>query len=134
MLARSIQHRSDIYQLVIALAYMRQMIQYQAAVLYIAPYIDEQRAKAYRLSRLKKTPSETDADTTHKGQRALARKYIDAAHRAGRITYWDREDGTRFILPGDPPTTGGRYAKRLPEEYTEHPSYVPNSAHIRGEV
>lgn len=87
-----------------------QGITYERLVDLTASNIDPVRAKRYRLSTLKRTPSETPAETIWKGQQAIARKYIDAAHRAQRITYLER-NGTRSVFLGDPASTSGRHAK-----------------------
>lgn len=111
------KHTAHIIQL--ALAHADEGIPYDRMVNIIARNIEPERARNYRLSRLKVTPSETPAETLWKGSQALARKYIDAAHRYGRITYLSSPSargGTRRIFPGDPASTGGRYAKR--QEWT----------------
>ena len=115
------QHRSrhTAHIIKLALAHSDEGIPYDRLVNIIARNIEPERARAYRLSRLKRTPSETPAETLWKGSQALARKYIDAAHRYGRITYFEPSAttrGSRRVFPGDPASTGGRHAK--PQAWT----------------
>lgn len=107
------QNRSLILQAIIDIVLEKKLhgIPFDQLVLDIAPLVRHDDAIAYRLNRLKKTPSETPPETIWRGQKALARKYIDAAHRYGRITYFETRGGIRWVYPGDPPSTGGRYAK-----------------------
>lgn len=107
------QHRSRHYAHIIqlALAHSDEGIPFERLVNIIARNIEPERAKEYRLSRLKRTPSETPAETLWKGSQAIARRYIDAAHRQGRITYFESPTTARRVFPGNPATTGGRYAR-----------------------
>jgi len=93
-------------------------ITYDRLVQMTAPLISRPRALNYRLTRLKRKPSETAAQTIWEGQKAIARRYIDSAHRYGRITYLttSRSD-ERLVFPGDPATSGGRHA--LKQEWTK---------------
>ena len=77
------QKRSNAYQAIISttLEHLSSGIAYGELVRRVAFYVDPDRAAAYRLGRLRRTPHETDAETTAKGQHELARKYIDSAHR-----------------------------------------------------
>jgi hypothetical protein len=106
------QRRSPEYQEIIdiVLDHREHGILYNHLVFLIAELIGPERASRYRLRRLKRTPSETAAETAYKGQRAIARYYIDAAHRNGRILYYDLPGG-RVVFPDRPPTTGGQYAQ-----------------------
>jgi hypothetical protein len=108
------QRRSHELQAVISITLAKEDtgIRYERMVELIAPLVSTERAFSYRLNRLKRNPSETTAETIWEGQKALARKYIDAAHRYGRITYVDEataQGRTRRIFPGKPASTGGRY-------------------------
>jgi len=110
---KPVQNRSLILQTIIDIVLEEKAhgVLWDDLILDIAPLVNQQEATHYRLQRLKKTPSETPSETIWRGQKALARKYIDAAHRYGRITYFETLGGKRWVYPGDPPTTGGRYAK-----------------------
>lgn len=116
------QNRSKALQAIIDIVLEKKMsgILWDDLVYAIAPLVRHDDAIKYRLSRLKKTPSETPAETIQRGQKALARKYIDAAHRYGRITYFETRNGNRWVYPGDPPTTGGQFAK--PTEWPATPT------------
>lgn len=112
------QNRSPELQAIISIALAKEDdgVLYERMVELVAPLISLERATNYRLSRLKRTPSETTAETVWEGQKALARKYIDAAHRYGRITYLETSTSPRRIFPGNPPSTGGRNSK--PTDWT----------------
>jgi len=83
------QHRSEAYQAVISLTrvYGTHGFDYSTLVEAVATYVNPDRALEYRLGKLKRMPNETDAETTSKGQKDIARRYIDAAHRQGLIIY-----------------------------------------------
>jgi len=119
------QSRSPELKRIIALVLAKsdEGIKYTRLVELVAPLIDEERATIYRMQRLKRKPSETAAQTIWEGQKAIARKYIDAAHRYGRVTYFDQPtDGERYVFPGDPAETGGRHSK--PQKWTEEDSGI----------
>ena len=111
------QHRSPVTQAIISIALAKEDtgVTYERMVELVAPLVSPERATNYRLSRLRKNPSETAAETIWEGQKAIARKYVDQAHRYGRITYLDKAT-KRYILPGNPASTGGRNAK--PQDWT----------------
>ena len=124
------QRRSPALQAIIsiALAQADTGIRYERMVELVAPLIPPERATRYRLNRLKRNPSETPAETIWEGQKALARKYIDAAHRYGRITYLDssaQNGRPRSIFPGDPASTGGRAAKE--QKWSEEEQQGPRN-------
>ncbi len=119
------QQRSKAYQA--ALYFVREGdpvwgIAYHTLVGLVRRFIDEDWARDYRLSRLKKAPSETDAATITKGQEAIARKYIDSAHRTGIIDYYGpflvenpqaqrtNHLDERTVLWNRPARTGGTYS------------------------
>lgn len=122
------QTRSKEYQTLLdaVLARSDTGIPFDLLVTLVAQHVNPDRAAHYRLSRLKRTPSETAAETIWKGQAAIARKYIDHAHRAARITYLIRPNQPRLVFPGDPPTTGGRYPRaRTWNETRSNPPISP---------
>ncbi len=104
--------RSNTYRAVLRAVFANQDtgIKFELLTNLAAATIDPVRATIYRLSRLKRTPSETTAQTIYEGQKQIGRKYIDAARRSGRISYMDTDAG-RTVFLGRPATTGGRHAK-----------------------
>jgi len=108
------QHRSKELGLIIATTRAKgdKGVKYESMVDLVATTVNPERARKYRLQRLKRSPSETSAKTVWEGQKAIARKYIDAAYRYGRIIYdYDPIFKDRYIFLGDPPETGGQYSK-----------------------
>lgn len=94
-------------------------IPYERLVNIAANDIEYDRAIAYRLARLKRTPSETRAETIWAGQKAIARKYIDAARRYGRIKFIEKPL-ERLVKLGEPANTGGAYSR--PKTWAEEES------------
>lgn len=122
------QHRSRAYQAV--LYYVREAdpvrgVQFDTLAWDVADHVNEDRARAYRLSRLKKAPSETDAETISEGQVGIARKYIDQAHRQGLITYnEDNYPYGRTVHWSRPARTGGTHGQPDGErEAREHADF-----------
>jgi len=103
-------------------------IPYERLVTLVAATVNQDRAHRYRLTRLKRTPSETPAETIWKGQEAIARKYIDAAHRSQRITYLEA-DGKRRVFLGDPAGTSGRHNR--PRTWQDEADSLPSTGDER---
>ncbi len=131
------QKRSNAYQAIISttLEHLSSGIAYGELVRRVAFYVDPDRAAAYRLGRLRRTPHETDAETTAKGQHELARKYIDSAHRQGLILYGDATDETqadatgidyqRYVFWRRFARNGGRYSTpEAGEELRRHQNFL----------
>lgn len=116
--------RSNTFQVILkaVLAHADDGIDFELLTNIAAAHVEEQRAIKYRLSRLKRNLNETAADTQYKGQKQIARKYIDAAHRSGRITYLDRGN-KRLVFLGTPSTTGGRHAQ--PRTWEDEKASLP---------
>jgi hypothetical protein len=104
--------KSPTYKLLLRLVLVHEYsgIKYDELVKLTATSVEYQRAKDYRLKQLSRTPNETNAETIWKGQKAIARKYIDAAKRAGRIRYIEKPF-ERIVKLGRPPQTGGAYSR-----------------------
>ena len=127
------QQRSRAYQAVLYFTRRNEHgINFYDLLFLVADFVDPERAKRYRLSRLKKAPSETDAETISQGQIDIARKYIDQAHRQGLINYIDEETDAghnqRTVLWSRPARTGGPYgtseANREAEENASFHRYL----------
>lgn len=135
------QKRSDAYQAIISITLEHVVggIAYDQLVTYVAAYVDPDRAHAYRLGKLKRMPNETDAETTAKGQREIARRYIDAAQRQGLVLYGEtppsiREQGEsdshgRYVYWRRFARNGGRYGTpEANEELRRHQLFM--SGHL----
>lgn len=138
------QRRSRAYQA--ALYFVQEAdtvrgVPYADLVSKVAPFVDEERAGLYRISQLKKAPSETLAQTITKGQEAIARKYIDSARRAGIIEYhdltledpldWNNDTHERTVHWGRPARTGGTYS--TPDGRREAEEYLAFDRYLHGE-
>lgn len=123
------QRRSNAYQAVISLTRQYSGVQFHELVEAVAIYVSPSRACDYRLAKLKRTPHETHAETTLKGQHELARKYIDSANRQGLIFYAEAvaEDNSRrrFVYWRRFARNGGRYGlAEAGEEIRRHSEFM----------
>lgn len=107
-------HRTLLYQLCVRAVLEEDGIYYDDLVDILAYNVEEGEAVAIIQRRRRREINETDRDAVTSGKRYVARAIIDRAHRYGRITYLDTQDGRsipRKVLLGTPPTGGGPAGK-----------------------
>ena len=104
------EHRNMLYNLCVRAVITDPGLYYDDLVDILSFNVEEGEAVAIIAKRRRRAISETDRDAVTNGKRRIARTYIDRAHRNGRITYHDRQDGVttpRTVFLGDPPRGGG---------------------------
>lgn len=104
------EHRTNLYKLCIRAVVTDPGIYYDDLVDILSFNVEAGAAVAIIERRRRRAISETDRDAVTSGRRYVARAIIDRAHRNGRITYHDRQDGTatpRTVWLGDPSKGGG---------------------------